>query len=118
MSISSRLFISLLVLLFLISCYSSPKQLIGKWVIPISGQVDQSWGFEIKKDGSAKSINASTLLYNKWILKKDTLLLFGKSVGLGQTIDFIDTLIVQNLNKNSLILKTTSGYELSYTLLE
>ena len=100
------------------SCLSNSKDIVGKWVLPISGQPDKSWGFELIKDGSAKSINASTMLYESWILRHDTLFLSGKSIGIGQTISFTDTLIVKEINTKSLILKTTSDHEFSYSLLE
>ena len=102
----------------MISCLSNSNEIVGKWVIPVSGQPDKSWGFELIKDGSAKSINASTMRYENWILRHDTLFLSGKSIGIGQTISFTDTLIVKEINVKSLILKTTRGHEFSYSLLK
>ena len=118
MSVKIYPFVSFLLIFMMVSCLSNSKEIAGKWVLPISGQPDKSWGFELKKDGSAKSINASTMLYESWILRHDTLYLSGKSIGIGQTISFTDTLIVKEINLKSLILKTTSDHEFSYSLLE
>ena len=118
MSVKVNVIVSFLLIFMMASCLSNSKDIVGKWVLPISGQPDKSWGFELIKDGSAKSINASTMLYESWILRHDTLFLSGKSIGIGQTISFTDTLIVKEINAKSLLLKTTGDHEFSYTLLE
>ncbi len=81
---------------------TSAATLTGDWTQPIPGQEGRQ-GFRLQEDGSAQSINMSTLQYSAWEAKGDTLLLHGKSVGNGQTIDFTDTLQIQQLTADSLI---------------
>lgn len=81
-----------------------PEKLItGAWEQPILG-LDGVQGVEIKGDGTAASINMSTLQYEKWALRGDKLILSGQSVGNGQTIDFSDTLRIEKISADSLVL--------------
>lgn len=76
----------------------------GVWVQPIPG-MDGVQGMELKGDGSASSVNMSTLLYRTWMLRGDKLILTGESVGNGQTIDFTDTLSVERFSADTLVLE-------------
>lgn len=62
-------------------------------------------GFVLDKDGSASSINMATLKYEAWKKEGNRLLLSGTSIGNRQSISFTDTLIVEKLTQDSLILK-------------
>lgn len=62
-------------------------------------------GIELRAGGEASSINMATLQYEKWQQQGDRLILRGKSVGNGQTIDFTDTLQIDRLAQDSLILR-------------
>ncbi len=75
----------------------------GVWVQPVPG-MDGVQGMELKGDGSASSVNMSTLLYHSWRLYGNQLILAGKSVGNGQTIDFVDTLSVERFSADTLVL--------------
>lgn len=46
----------------------------------------------------------ATLVYESWKQKGDQLILTGKSIGNGQTIEFTDTLEIIKLSADSLIL--------------
>lgn len=96
--------------LFLLSACSNPKnQLIGSWTQPIPGQETSVQGFELKEDGKASSINMSTLKYESWATNGKQLLLTGKSIGNGLTFEFTDTLLIQKVTADSLILQRGQG---------
>lgn len=62
-------------------------------------------GFELCADGTASSINMATLSYESWERSGDTLLLRGQSIGNGQTLSFIDTLLVERCTTDSLVVQ-------------
>lgn len=110
------------VLLFLtaafafVSCHTSTKyteqELVGLWVEPIPG-MNNVQGVALKEGGEAHSINMATLLYEHWECNGNELLLSGKSVGNHQTIAFTDTLKIEKVSADSLILmrgKTRIAY--------
>ena len=77
----------------------------GKWVEPVPGIEGEVQGVSLEKDGKASSINMATLRYDNWEREGDNLILFGKSIGNGQTISFIDTLSIEKLTADELVLK-------------
>lgn len=94
--------------------YSEPE-LVGLWVEPIPG-MDKVQGVALKEGGEAHSINMATLLYEHWECNGNELLLTGKSIGNHQTIDFTDTLKIEKVSADSLILmrgKTRIAYRKS-----
>lgn len=93
----------------MVACNSSNNQLIGSWVEPIPGQEDNVQGFKLEADGNASSINMSTLKYESWSSNGKQLLLTGKSIGNGVTIDFTDTLLIQKVTADSLLLNRGQG---------
>lgn len=101
----------------LFSCNSVNKdQFVGNWieVMPANPQIVQ--GVTLNADGSASSIGMATLLYEKWNTEAgNKLILWGKSVGNGQTIDFSDTLNVVKVTPDSLILGKFGTYQICYT---
>ena len=77
----------------------------GTWVQPIPGMTEQVQGFTLYSDGSAESVNMATLQYTQWSLPEpETLILYGQSIGNGQTIEFCDTLTIALLSSDSLVL--------------
>lgn len=77
----------------------------GTWVQPIPGMTEQVQGFTLYSDGSAESVNMATLQYTQWSLPEpETLILYGQSIGNGQTIEFCDTLAIALLSYDSLVL--------------
>ena len=94
----------LLAMSTLLSC-SQDQQFVGKWVEPIPGGViDGVQGFELKEDGSASSINMATLVYETWNVSGDRLILSGESIGNGVSGRFTDTMNVQRITEDTLIL--------------
>lgn len=77
----------------------------GSWVEPVPGMEEQTQGFTLNEDGTAVSINMATLQYQEWSASGDTLVLTGKSIGNGQTIDMADTLLIVNVNADTLVVR-------------
>lgn len=77
----------------------------GSWAEPVPGMEEQTQGFTLNDDGTAESINMATLQYQEWTSSGDTLVLMGKSIGNGQTIDMADTLLIVNVNADTLVVR-------------
>lgn len=62
---------------------------IGRWTMPDPINKSKRMGVELSINGVAKSINMATAPYTSWELqgKPGKLILFGKSIGNGQTFD-------------------------------
>ena len=65
-------------------------------------------GVELKADGSARSVNMATLLYDSWKLEKESVILHGTSIGNGVSGEFSDTLGIVKLTSDSLSLQKGS----------
>lgn len=92
-------------------------KLIGKWIQPVAGLDKETQGFQLRKNGTARSINMYTLVYEKWLLTHDTLLLWNHSEGVKDTSTIVDTTIIKELSDTSLILfpvKAAEGYVEKY----
>lgn len=88
---------------------------VGNWIeiMPSNPQIIQ--GVTLNADGSARSIGMATLLYERWVLNPDsTLVLFGKSIGNGQTIEFADTLDVVRITTDSMSFGKFGKYRIDY----
>lgn len=81
------------------------EQYVGRWVIPNPINEKEVEGFELLKDGSAKSINRATLDCKKWWSKSDTLYMIETSIG--NNTSFTDTVAykVERIGKDGLSLK-------------
>lgn len=77
----------------------------GAWVGLVPGMPDMQQGFILEADGSASSINMATLKYEKWKKEGALLLLSGTSIGNHQSLSFTDTLTIEKMTKDSLVLK-------------
>lgn len=77
----------------------------GAWVEPVPGMAGMTQGIKMEVGGKASSINMATLRYETWKREGDRLILTGKSVGNRQTLPFVDTLVIEKLTQDSLILK-------------
>ena len=109
--------IYLLLLILMISCTSqkvkqekenlsakqtiNPKHLIGSWKDKSSAALH----FSLLSDGSARSDNMQTLLYQKWSVKGNKLTLTIKSIGNGNSSVSEEVFDIYKLDKKSLILK-------------
>lgn len=92
-------------------------KLIGKWIQPVAGLDKEMQGFQLRKNGTARSINMYTLIYEKWQLTNDTLLLWSHSEGVKDTSAMVDTTIIKELSDTSLVLfplKAAEGYTERY----
>jgi len=86
------------------SCGGAPT-LEGAWVEPVPGMANEVQGILIETGGRASSINMATLQYTSWSQDGNILILNGKSIGNGQTIEFSDTLEIRELTRETLVLK-------------
>lgn len=90
------------------------SKLAGKWVQPIPGQEPEKQGIQLNPDGTASSINMHTLIYDKWELKGDTLIMWNHTTGVKVEGHSIDTTVIKQLTDSTLIL-TSMGMEQRYT---
>lgn len=102
------LFSALALSFMMISC---TNPLVGTWVQP-STSYTQEQGFVLYKDGTAEDVNIDFVTFKSWEKKDDMLILKGENTGSikGQ---FTDTLIIENVTDNELIL-SQSGYSVKY----
>lgn len=101
---------------FLMSCNSdnSNKKFEGNWIEVMPVSLDVVQGVTLDSDGKASSIGMATLQYDKWKAEDNKLILEGKSIGNGQTIDFSDTLTVISVTPDSLLLDKYGMYRVKY----
>jgi hypothetical protein len=90
---------------FLVSCSKPESVILGSWIEPVPGQSGQVQGIRIEAEGKASSINMQTLVYETWEQQGDQIILTGKSIGNRQTISFSDTLTIEKLSEDTLVLK-------------
>ena len=92
----------------------SKVTIIGSWIMPIEGQPGKMQGIRLDEDGEASSINMATLVYKYWEQQGDELYLTVKIIGNGVEIEGIDTLKIEKLTTDSLVLNSNYGYTLRY----
>lgn len=90
-------------------------KLIGKWLQPVTGMDNEWQGMELRKNGKAIAINMYSLVYEKWALQHDTLLLWNHAEGVksSDSTRTVDTAIIRELTDTSLVLfpvKAAEGY--------
>lgn len=76
----------------------------GKWMQPVPGIDSILQGVDLRKNGKAISINMHTLLYDKWKLAHDTLILWSHADGVKDPVSAIDTMVIKTLNDSALVL--------------
>ena len=76
----------------------------GTWVEPNPINAKEVQGFTLNQDGTAQSINMATLSIDEWNLEGMCLQLNYKSIGNGMTIEGTDTLQIEKINADSLVL--------------
>ena len=94
--------------------WSEDKKIMGDQIRGMSSNLPYIQGGKIQKHGTAESIGMATLIYEKWSKHDKKLILCGKSIGNGQTIDFCDTLKILKLSKDSLITSGGQNYVVKY----
>lgn len=88
-----------------VTAHSPYYYIQGAWVEPNPIDSTAVQGVQLNQDGTASSIGMATLLFKGWNLTDaNTLVLTGESLGNGQTIPVADTLRVDKLNADSLVL--------------
>lgn len=97
----------------LLACGGHSFSVVGSWVEPIPGIEGQVQGIKMEEGGVASSVNMATLVYESWKQEGDQLILTGKSIGNGQTIEFTDTMDIEKLTADSLVLGNR-GMEIRY----
>lgn len=102
MNVSKGVF-TLFITIVLTAC--SSVQIEGSWVEPVPGMPEMVQGVTLENGGKATSINMATMQYESWEKKGDNLVLSGKSIGNHQTISFSDTLQIEELTTENLVLK-------------
>ena len=90
-------------------------QLLGKWLQPVPGADKATQGFQLKKKGAITSINTYSMVYDKWSVSHDTLLLWSHAEGTQQkdSAAVIDTTLIKALTDSTLVLfpiKAAEGY--------
>lgn len=94
----------------------SEKDLSGSWLEVMPAELSTVvQGIILAEDGHASSIGMATLKYETWSLLPDSrLVLTGKSIGNGQTIDFSDTLAIESMKGDTLILSRGEAYRMTF----
>ena len=94
----------------LAACGGNSASIVGSWVEPVPGLEGQVQGIKMEEGGVASSVNMATLVYESWKQEGTKLILTGKSIGNGQTIEFMD---IKRLTADSLVLDN-QGMEIRY----
>lgn len=89
-----------------VSCSTkyTEQQLVGLWVESVPGMTDKVQGIALEAGGTAHSINTATLTYDNWKCSGNMLILSGESIGNGVKGRFIDSLKIEKVSTDSLIL--------------
>lgn len=94
----------------LLTACGKNENIVGKWMQAVPGLPELKQGFVLEADGKASSVNMATLSYKAWQQEGAFLILSGKSVGNHQVLPFSDTLHIEKLTQDSLILKKRRAY--------
>lgn len=86
----------------------------GQWLEETTPNKSYIQGFELRPDGTASSIGMATLKYEAWSVNDTSLILTGKSIGNGQTIDFSDEWHILEISPSHLRMQNDNGYQLNY----
>ena len=89
-------------------------QLAGTWIEPaVENSVFGETGFTLEKDGTVTSINTGYVEYTKWEKVGDQLILSGNYNGTNPHA-FADTLWIDELTEEKLVLKDFGNYSVTY----
>ncbi len=80
------------------------------WVEPNPIKPTEVQGITLKEGGAASSVGMETLLFSKWVMNGNNLMLTSQSIGSGQTLEGTDTLQIIRLDTDSLILSRPDGF--------
>lgn len=106
------LVMSLLLGLSFTACNNAP--LTGTWIDPADeNSVFGETGFTLQKDGTVIPINMGYREYNAWEKVGDQLILKGNYTGTNPR-EFADTLWIDEITKEHLVLKDLGNYSVTY----
>lgn len=89
----------------LLTACGNNESILGRWEQPVPGLPMLKQGFILEEGGKASSLNMATLLYDTWKQEGSSLILSGTSKGNRLTLSFSDTMKIERLTQDSLILK-------------
>lgn len=96
----------------------NPEPFVGMWLESTPDGSNFVQGVELNADGTAASIGMATLQYETWkIVADSSIILTGKSIGNGQTIDFSDTMKVSSISPEEMVLLRNGTYKTQYNRL-
>lgn len=87
--------------------------LTGRWIEVLPEGTPYTQGVCLNDDGTAESIGMATLKWYRWSRQGDRVILYGESIGNGQTIECSDTLNIVSLAGDTLKVKR-DNYVVSY----
>ena len=82
--------------------------------MPINGQPGEVQGIKLEENGEASSINMHTLVYKEWEQQGRQRQMCIRDSGNGIEIEGVDTLKIDKLTPDSLVLSSNYGYTLEY----
>lgn len=83
--------------------------LTGCWIEVLPKDMPYVQGMCLNGDGTAESVGMATLKYSRWKADGKCLILYGESIGNGQTISFSDTLRIVDLRNDTLTVEKGVG---------
>ena len=87
-------------------CKSEKYDICGIWIH--SPQTGWGVGVSLNDDGTAKAINLGDMLFDTWERESDNLIIKGVNVVSGIGLEFTDTLQIDMLTADSLIVSSGS----------
>ncbi len=81
----------------------------GTWVEPNPINAKEVQGVILKDNGDAESVGMATLIFKSWVLSGNKLMLTSESLGNKQTLRGVDTLQIDKLDADSLILSSNGN---------
>ena len=103
---------SLLMVFGFTACNNTP--LTGTWIEPaVDNGIAGERGFTLEKDGTVTTHNMVNCEYNSWEKVGDQLILKGKVTG-ANPHEFADTLWIDELTKEKLVLKDLGNFSVTY----
>lgn len=104
------LFFAVLALGLMVSSCSNEEEtpsIVGTWVLP-EGYVEEI-GLALNEDGSASGINTFDVVYKSWEKVDNKLVLKGYNTDNYPKTSFSDTLTIEKITDNELVLSEKSG---------
>jgi len=96
------------------ACNKESGSITGNWVTEMPGQPQHKYGFSLKDDGNASSINLKNLNYEKWEKQGDLLILKGSKPDGKQLSEVTETLKIISVADSILILEKPDGKKIKY----